>query len=76
MQVRDGFGGNGRQKPRKSPKQSACVGNSLHAGLRARAVRQRALLRDNPGLGAYAVMALGSGGADRELDAAGRRHDD
>jgi hypothetical protein len=34
------------------------------------------LLRNNPGLGAYAVMALDSGGADRELDAAGRRHDD
>ena len=26
--------------------------------------------------GAYAVMALDSGGAGRELDAAGRRHDD
>jgi hypothetical protein len=48
----------------------------MHAGLRARAVRQRALLRDNPGLGAYAVMAPHNGGADRGLDAAGRRHDD
>jgi hypothetical protein len=50
--------------------------HSLHPGLRARAVRQRALLRNDPGLGAYAVMAPDSGGADRELDAAGRRHDD
>jgi len=39
-------------------------------------VRQRALLRNDPALGAYAVMALDSGGTDRELDAAGRRHDD
>ena len=36
--------------------------HSLHAGLRARAVRQRALPRNKPGLGAYAVMALDSGG--------------
>jgi hypothetical protein len=35
-----------------------------------------AWLRNNRGLGAYAVMAPDSGGADRDLDDAGRRHDD
>ncbi len=45
----------------------------IHGGLAARRERQLALRREHPELSAYAVAALDSGGADRELDAAGRR---
>ena len=45
-------------------------------GMAARAEKQRAVLRADPGLEARAVMVLGSGGVDRQLEAAGRRRDE
>jgi hypothetical protein len=50
--------------------------NTLHAGLRARAERQRELRRKDPDLSAFEVMGLDSGDPDDQLSRAGRQFDE